>query len=278
LNMGGFYEVDPGPEQRSADILARAAALGGMRFSDLDADHDGSVGSDELVVVIVENIVPLLPANRISAPIVVSDPGGTTTVSVAVAFAGPSTPFFQIAHETMHSLGTKDLYGSGNDMLTTMGAYSFDSDDQASVGLDAWHKLVLGWIEPRVYQVQASAGAAIDFDRLNRTNGSVLFWDPSHGPGEFFLLERRASVDQEEPAPLYDANVADTGVVIWHVASPSSGAPKIAACGAPSLAVGGNSMWKSGALSPTLAWSDGIGTHTSFQFTSTSSGSPFVTW
>jgi M6 family metalloprotease-like protein len=277
LDMKDFYAVDPGPEQRSADIFARAAALGLVRFSEFDVNHDGSVGSDELTVVIVENIVPLLPANRISKPIVVSDSGGNTTVSVAVAFVGTSTPFFQIAHETMHSLGARDLYASGNALLTTMGAYSFDSDDQCTVSLDAWHKLMFGWIEPRVFQVNVSSSAPIDFDRSTRPNGSALFWDPSHGPGEFFLLERRASIDQEESAPLYDANVADTGIVIWHYAGVKSGAPTVAACGAPSLIEGGNVMWKSGAVSPALTWANGMKS-ISFKFTSSASGSPTVEW
>jgi len=272
LSMNDFYATDPGPEQRSADILARAADLALVRFSAFDANRDGAVGSDELVVLIVENIPMLMPANRISNSIVVSDSGGKTTLRVAVAFAGPATPFYQIAHETMHSLGTRDMYNSGNHLLTTMGAYSFYADDQATVSLDAWHKFVLGWIEPRVYQIHDPTATAIEFDRETRTNGSALLWDPSHGAGEFFLLERRASADQEETAPLYDANVADTGVVIWRAG------PVVAACGAPSMAMGGSGMWKSGTVSPPLIWSNGMNTNTAIKFTTTPAGSPLVMW
>jgi M6 family metalloprotease-like protein len=113
--------------------------------------------------MLVENYdrpAPVQPANRDCNPIQVTEWsfGGsvTKTVQVHVAFVGPRTPFYQIAHETSHSLGlgaTSDLrgYNEENWLLTLMSGYSFNGDDQRSVDLDAFHKHVLGWVDPRVY-------------------------------------------------------------------------------------------------------------------------------
>ncbi|CCF16487.1 hypothetical protein BLGI_4456 [Brevibacillus laterosporus GI-9] len=73
-----------------------------------------------------------------------------------MAGAGPVTPFYQIAHELSHSLGTVDMYniGMGNTLR-----YSFDSNDQGTVHLDIWHKLVLGWVEPRRFELMSNGFA-----------------------------------------------------------------------------------------------------------------------
>ena len=80
---------------------------------------------------------------------------------VHVAGAGPfGTPlFYQIAHELSHSLGTVDMYntGLGNQLLTLMSRYSFWSNDQGAVHLDIWHKLALGWAEPRRFTLARPA-------------------------------------------------------------------------------------------------------------------------
>jgi hypothetical protein len=113
------------------------------------------ITSSEVVVLIFENIKALQPANRVNAPVqfTMNRPSGPVTkvIHLRVAFAGPLTPFYQIAHEVSHCFGTFDMYnsGAGNTLLTLVGAYPFFSNDQGIVHLDAWHKLALGWCERR---------------------------------------------------------------------------------------------------------------------------------
>ena len=162
-------------EVRAANILKRVSDNQLLSFSEQDLNDDGTVAFDELCVVTVENYDPpsaaLQPANRASNPIQVPrltvpifGTVQTTTVSVRVAGVGPRTPFYQIAHELAHSLDlppTSDLrgYGEQNSMLTLMSGYSFSSDDQRSVHLDAFHKHVLGWMDAAGLLPRDTAGS-----------------------------------------------------------------------------------------------------------------------
>jgi hypothetical protein len=132
----GVYANDPGPEERTAGILRRVAEFAPQLFVGADVDSDRLVEFDELTVLLFENITGLQPANRDNNPFSISlDLGIVTwrvTVRVHIAGAGPLTPFYQIAHELSHSIGTIDMYntGAGNRLLTLMGAYPFFTDDQ----------------------------------------------------------------------------------------------------------------------------------------------------
>ena len=180
-------------EQRAANILTRVSQSNLVRLTDQDLNNDGTVAFDELCVLLVENFdrsSPLEPANRPNRPIQISEfnLGGAVskTVSARVAFVGPRTPFYQIAHESSHSLGldsTSDLrgYGEQNNLLTLMSGYSFNSDDQRSVHLDAFHKHALGWTDPRIYSLTTPQEVIIPVTHAARLNAPVLLWDPGAG-------------------------------------------------------------------------------------------------
>jgi hypothetical protein len=110
-------------------------------FAAADVDMNGLVDSSEICVVLFENITGLLPGNRDNNPISISLQVGPVrwegTVRIHVAASGPMTPFYQIAHELSHSLGTVDMYntGAGNSFVTLMGGYPFFSNDQGTVHL-----------------------------------------------------------------------------------------------------------------------------------------------
>jgi M6 family metalloprotease-like protein len=265
--MGPFPSIDPGPEQRAADILRRVSNDGLVQLTTFDANGDGYVTADELCVLVVENIALLSPANRTSNPITVTEGTNTKIVTTNVAFAGPSTPFYQIAHELMHSLGAVDMYnyGSGNYDTTLMSGYSFYSDDQHTVHLDPIHKLKLGWIEPAVYRTSTAESASVP----SFSSGSVaLFWDVARGPREYFIMERRSPVS-------YDANVADDGIFIWH--NRPSGT--FGSRSAPSLNFGQNSAWKDGMTTPALTWEDGSSTGATFTMhVNSTPDSDYVQW
>jgi len=89
----GPYQNDPGPEARTAGILARVASVSPDLFTAADENQDQAVTVDELCAVIFENINMLQPANRNNNPIQVAG----KTVAVHIAGCGPLTPFYQIA-------------------------------------------------------------------------------------------------------------------------------------------------------------------------------------
>jgi M6 family metalloprotease-like protein len=245
--------VDPGPRARTAEILAEAAAASPGLFVGLDSDGDFALEFNELCVLLFENIPEAMPANRDNNPVVIQVPvdGALVPLSVVVhwAGAGPLTPFYQVAHEVSHSLGTVDLYnvGQGNFGITLMSGYPFYSDDQGSVHLDAWHKLLLGWIEPNVRSLDAP-GDALVFDG---PGGFLLLWGEARREREYFLVEARLP---RSGTRVYDDGVPSEGVCIWRVDQTMGYAGNL---GTPDLAIGGSSLWSNADRTPTLPWSDG---------------------
>ena len=245
--------VDPGPNARTAEILTEVAAQSPHLFVGLDADGNQVLEFDELCVLLFENIPGAMPANRDNNPVVIQVPmnGALVTVSVRVhwAGAGPLTPFYQVAHEVSHSIGTVDLYnvGHGNFGLTLMSGYSFDSNDQVSVHLDAWHKLLLGWVEPAVHALDTPGDAVV----RDRPGGMLLLWSEARREREYFLVEARLPGSHTR---LYDEGVAGEGVCLWRVDATTGYAAHL---GAPDLAIGGSQVWNNADRTPVLPWADG---------------------
>ena len=262
IKRGPFYDTDPGPETRLRDILEAAEALAPDAFFGADKDADNQVEFEELLGVTVENFLHGYPANRDNVPFSITRqlPGGgtqTKTVQVHVAGCSLRTPFYQCAHELSHSLGTVDMYnnGSGNFGLTLMSGYSFESDDQVPVHLDAWHKMVLGWCTPRIRRLDLSGSELLPQIRAGVAADPVLLWHPDRRANEYFLVERRTPRAADAR---YDVGVAGDGVLIWRVVA---GTPAPAThLGAPNLSAGGSQVWAEGDTTPTLQWNDGSNT------------------
>ena len=258
LEMGAFYATDPGPETRLRDILQRAEELVPDVFFSADSDADGQVEFNEMLVVTVENFLHGWPANRDNLPFTITrqTPGGGVTKTVTLHVAGASllTPFYQIAHELSHSLGTVDMYnnGAGNYHLTLMSGYSFEGNDQVPVHLDAWHKLALGWCEPTVRRLDQPGSEFLPEIGTVQAAGPVLLWHPDRGAREYFLVERRTSQAADAH---YDSGFGGNGVLIWRVDqgvwSPATH------LGAPDLTAGGSGVRGADQVTPPLSWSDG---------------------
>ncbi|MGV0811025.1 hypothetical protein ABQF34_03640 [Mycolicibacterium boenickei] len=257
MQMGDFAP-DPGPEKRFQRIIKKAIAEENMAlFWFSDDDGDNRITSSEAVVLIFENIKGAQPANRGNDPVqfTMDLPSGTVTrtVHVSVAGAGPLTPFYQIAHEVSHCFGTIDMYnsGAGNTLLTLMGGYPFFSNDQGIVHLDAWHKLALGWCEPRRRRLDAPGDEALL--PVGSPAAPIILWHPQRSASEYFIVEWRQRSSTVDLA--YEASLPDDGALIWRV---KSDAPTPAThLGSPDLTVGGNGVWKAGATTPPLTWDDG---------------------
>lgn len=275
ISMGRL--VDMGPEARSQAILQRVAQFDPRMFFDADADGNATVSSSEFVVVLFENIRQLQPANRDNLPVVFRVNLGIVSVSktirLQVAFAGPLTPFYQIAHETSHSLGTVDLYnsGAGNSLLTLMGGYPFFSDDQGIVHLDAWFKMALGWCEPRRRRMTRAGDEQLVEISSSQPNGAIILWHPARGANEYFIVERRTNAGQRK----YDSSFPGNGALIWRV---TRGTTPVTHLGSPDLAVGSNSIWQAGMQTPALTWADGSSTGVRLSFSAGQGGNLRVTW
>jgi M6 family metalloprotease-like protein len=267
----GVYANDPGPEARTAGILSKVALTAPQLFAAADADLDRLVEVDELCVVLFENIVGLQPANRDNNPVGIRLQLGPITwdgtVRVHIAGSGALTPFYQTAHELSHSIGTVDMYntGAGNFLLTLMGAYSFDSNNQATVHLDLWHKMVLGWAEPRIFRMRSPNATPV----RDTADGAIVLWEEPRGASEYFIIERR------QPRS-YDANVPDNGVLIWRVQQGVVNG--VAHMGAPDLTPGGSGVWTSGTQTPILRWANGESTGITLTINAESDGSMRVAW
>ncbi|CAL9633431.1 hypothetical protein [Streptomyces sp. enrichment culture] len=251
--MGVFG--NPSEAEHVRKVAERMAGLFPYLLYSMDSDASSVVTSDELVVLVVENHRNRWPANRYtqSVPFTLEffPFSLTKTMQLDLAFAGPFTPFYQIAHEVTHSLGTVDMYNPGtmNSLLTLMGAYSFTSNDQTVVHLDAWHKMALGWCEPQRVQLSEHGTACVVEISAERPDGAVILWHPSRRAAEYFLVERRRRTGGRK----YDADFPGDGVLIWHI-DPSR--PPMHR-GAPDLTPGANGVWQAGTRTPPLTWTDG---------------------
>ena len=274
----GVYANDPGPEARTAGILSRVAAEAPQLFAARDANGDRIIAFDELCVLLFENVDNLQPANRDNNPVTFSvslplpvPASITETIRVHIAGTGPLTPFYQIAHELSHSLGTIDMYntGLGNNMLTLMGAYDFWANDQVPVHLDMWHKLQLGWAEPRIFRMSDPSNTAV----REGPTGAIVLWDNARGANEYFIIERRRP---NAPAQRYDIGVAGDGILIWRVQKGVTNG--VAHMGAPNLAAGGSVVWPTGQQTPMLLWADGSPTNCYITMSALSDGSINISW
>ena len=166
----GLFEVTMGstvpdgvPSKRCRQVLGTFPP---NMLAQHNIDVDTVLEESELSIVMVENFVGALPGNAFiegftlsghSVPFLPDD----IQVRVRLGGGGPRTPFFQLAHELSHLLRTIDMYNmgqqpnNGNLMMRLMSSYSFTSDDQGIVHLDLWHKMQLGWAEPRRFALKS---------------------------------------------------------------------------------------------------------------------------
>jgi hypothetical protein len=136
-----------------------------------------------------------------------------------------------------------------------MSGYSFESDDQVPVHLDAWHKFALGWCTPRIRRLDLSGSELVPQIRAGVAADPVLLWHPDRRTKAYFLVERRTPRAADAR---YDAGFGGDGVLIWRVVA---GMPAPAThLGAPSLSAGGSQVWAAGDTTPTLRWNDGSNT------------------
>ncbi len=237
-----------------SNMVHRIMASGLFNFAALDANHDGQVTRDELVIVVISNDHWENTSNRSSGW--VRPTGSPVAWNGQIVRLEPRNDFASMCHEITHSLGAYDLYGGSclSEKLTLMSCTISFAEDPAIYHLDPWHKMVFGWSEPRLRSLLLGGGEIIPAAQFSRADAPLLLFDPLKASSDFFLVEYRA---QNPPGGSgYDANVNGTGMAIWHITT----GQVVATEGSPALNRGGNTLWPSAVLTPPLQWASGATT------------------
>lgn len=225
-------DCDGRPTEFRDSIFLRTAlrlADDDIDYGTYDLDGDGELTSGEVAVVVIGAAAS--PAD-----------GGSTrgtcvpnqfrlddvTMCLSATGAGEGVGFGTLTHEMAHQLGTVDVYGSAcrSVTVTLMSCTIFGrEDDRASFHLDPWHKIQLGWVEPRIYSTRDlwTRGQCLTLEMLAREGSyssrddrrPILLYDPARydtttRTGEFYLLEARQPVS-------FDGGLPDTGMAVWYV-------------------------------------------------------------
>ena len=204
-------------------ILGTVWNLGLFNFVQFDSNGDRRLTPDELGILIITNdgdtsggadptgYFELGPKGNVAG--YAFDNCGMNNV----AGVNHQTGFLTIAHELCHLLGAVDLYGSGglSSGLTSMSSTGGLPDDMTTCHLDPWHKMQLGWDEPRIEEITSQKWTYMPVAQLGNPRAPLILYDSRRGPDEYFILEARTPKSAKGGG--YDDNVAGTGLVIWHV-------------------------------------------------------------
>ncbi|HUG11103.1 MAG TPA: hypothetical protein VMM36_08825, partial [Opitutaceae bacterium] len=227
-----------GDDVKKAGLAINAAALAGFNFAPFDSDGNGRVTTDELLILIFDNSstedsgaaraanpTGLNPDTTFNA---FTPPGSSVSMLVHTVILTQNVSFATLCHELIHLLGAKDLYGIWGQKTCYGGKYTVMSctilepadlatQEFNTFHLDAWHKMQLGWVEPRIREISASVVETITAAQSpTATDAPVILYDPAHGTDEFFLLEYRTN--QINTGSLgYEDDLPSNGLCIWHV-------------------------------------------------------------
>ena len=197
----------------------RKAAID-FEFEKYDFNHDGTVSTDELsILIIIPQTDPFgtnqpvfgrqWPANE---PLFV-DGVQINTIAEAYIASAPSSHAMPIAHlgtaahELSHILlGLGDMYFWFFQPYAA-GGYSLMDRHFDAPHLDPFAKLKLGWVQPRLVLRSGQY-------RLNNVETSGHVWvlaNPERGLSEYFILENRWGENT------FDQRLLDQGLAIWHI-------------------------------------------------------------
>jgi hypothetical protein len=237
--------------QRTLFNAISAASRSGFPFENYDADMDGVIESDELVILVVFATSPPFSPGGVKdksigaavrtpfpSPISLSD---DLRFYASVATAGQNVSASSIAHELAHILqglaggGYYEGYGASgrctNYHFTTMSCTIFPTpDDRQTFHLDPYTKMRFGFLEPKIAHLSEDLCLRIKpiEDQPGSDTRALILYDPARGPNEYFLLEyrrpRRFNYDGD-PWATGALSLPDKGLGIWYVKIGRSGIP-----------------------------------------------------
>ncbi|WP_421799257.1 hypothetical protein [Haliscomenobacter sp.] len=184
-----------------------------FNFKAYDLNKDGVLSPNELAIIII------IPQNgpfgtKRSFPVVVGrqipDEAYLTVDGVQIhalseAYIGNPISLGTAAHELAHLIfNADDMYFN---FVQPYAAGPYSLMDQATSHLDPFHKLKLGWLNPKVvksdgwYEVK---DIATSFEAL-------ILYDPKRGSDEYFIIENRwKGTSYNKLQPFF-------GIAIWHI-------------------------------------------------------------
>jgi M6 family metalloprotease-like protein len=252
-----------------------AAQRAGFDFAQFDENADGRVTSDELLLLIFDNLTQndsgaARWANTAGIAGDFTPPESTVSFGMSVALMTQRVSFATLCHDLSHVLGTKDLYGIWNvtchgNGYTVMSCTITAADDMRISHMDPWHKLQLGWLEPRIRSLTDGGVEGVAATQAPATDAPVILYDPARATSEFFLVEYRTSTSPWDAS--YEDSLPSNGLGIWHVVHDANKnlmewvnvGQSVWLEGMPNLqrAQDANMLWTSGTTTPALRWSDG---------------------
>jgi hypothetical protein len=266
-NEAGFaYKDTPYCSNIVYQAMVYAKASGTFNFESYDANNDGHITPDELSILIMnEDTVWGLRYGGSVKP-----PGFTKDWTGGLSVLTPQAPFVVMVEETEESLGMIDIYSAEclSFGLSPQSCFDGTAPWTNSYYLDPWHRLQIGWSEPRIRSLTAGGIETISANQLSDPTSPIILYDPVHGTNEFFILEYRT---QNSPAGSgYDANVVANGLAVWHIQQDSNHNPTSVASltttnldvvvwneGPPAFQRGASTLWGSGVVTTNLSWLSG---------------------
>jgi hypothetical protein len=271
------------PASEIARLAIEAAAIeSGFDFRPFDTNRDGRIAAGELAVLVIVN-TPVSGRHWEDFPpdrsIVI--PGQGVAFASRAAVIGENDGFATIARQVFRLLVPEaiDLDGSPQRCFAlntgrSLMAASNSANPALTMHLDPWHKMMAGWVEPRIVPFGQSGKALLAAQHLSASEAEskrpILLFDPQRGPREFFLLEYRTHSELG-----FDQAVVNSGLVIWQVAFDGANrpfavpadrpnckgevlsVPSLFVRGGPNWQLGGNRAYASGDGPVSLRWLDG---------------------
>jgi M6 family metalloprotease-like protein len=209
-----------GSDRRRREAIGRASE--DFNFAAYDLNGDGVVDpKTELAVLIIlpddgtsgtaGQVRPVYDEN--CDPLVVQ---GVIVPSMAECIVPMTDGQFIIpAHEMAHLLfAMDDAYVSNAINTRTRRLSLMDSvSAEFNTHIDPVNKLALGWVNPRIIQADGNYSLR---DVKKSHEIIVLPRLPASGRDEYYLLENRQNAANDT---LYDRNIIDSGIAVWHVVS-----------------------------------------------------------
>ena len=130
-------------------------------------------------------------------------------------------------HELGHVLGLPDQYdltgqsdGTGPYSVMALGAWGRAPGDAVPghrpVGLDAWSRIQLGYIQPTIVSSGNWRGS---INSLDTNNNNVIMVTSPVGPSQYFLIENRQTNNRWDAGmdTWFNNPAATGGIMIWHI-------------------------------------------------------------
>jgi M6 family metalloprotease-like protein len=166
-----------------SNIIHRAMSSGRFNFAAQDSDGDGHLVQTELQIIIVANDGYAAGSARWGGTI--RPAGSPVDWTGSVGSMSAQTGLATLTHELSHTLGTLDIYGVWSheclsDRVTLMSCTILPADRPDIWHLDPWHKMQLGWSEPRIRFLRDGGVESLPTSAGGRA-GDSLRSGPRHG-------------------------------------------------------------------------------------------------